>query len=181
MQYRSLDDIYAAMETEQAKFAAEVAGLTEAQINFRHDANAWTIADIAEHLAITNNGFLRITHKLLKEAEAAGAGALADLNVNNVLRLPDGSQPPPFDAPDRVKPQGAQSLAESLTKLSESLAGFHEVKPRLAATDLSAPTFPHPAVGPLNAYHWMIVQAEHLDRHRGQAERIKQAAGYPVA
>ena len=87
----------------------------------------------------------------------------------------------PFNAPDRVKPQGAQPLNESLTKLAEALAGFHEINLRLAATDLSAPTFPHPAIGPLTAYQWMIVQAEHLDRHRGQVERLKQAAGYPAS
>ena len=180
MTYHTLDDIYAAMETEQARFIAEVSGLTEAQTSFRPDENVWTIAEIAEHLSITNNGFLRIAHKLLKEADAAGAGALNNLAVSNVLRLPDGSQPPPFAAPDRVKPQGSQPLADSLAKLAEALAGFHEIKLRLSATDCSVPTFPHPAVGPLNAYQWMVVQAEHLDRHRGQVERLKQTAGYPI-
>ncbi len=180
MQYRTLDDIYTAMENEQAKFVNDVTGLTDAQANFRPAENAWTIAEIAEHLAITNNGFLRITHKLLKEADAAGASALNNLAVSNVIRLPDGSQPPPFDAPDRVKPQGTQSLGESLAKLAEALAGFQEIKARLSATDCSVPTFPHPAVGPLNAYQWMVVQAEHLDRHRGQANRLKQASDYPI-
>ena len=35
MQYRTLDDIYAAMENEQAKFVNDVTGLTDAQANFR--------------------------------------------------------------------------------------------------------------------------------------------------
>ena len=118
---------------------------------------------------------------LLKQAEAAGAGPLNNFDVKAVLLMPDGSQiPTRFAAPDRVKPQGQQALADSLAKLAEALAGFHEVKPRLIATDCSAETFPHPAIGPLSPYQWMIVQAEHLDRHRGQVERIKQAVGYPA-
>jgi hypothetical protein len=175
MNFRTLDEIYALMENEQAKFVAAVASLSEAQANHRPAENAWTIAEIAEHLAITNHGFLRITHKLLKQAEAAGAPPLSELNLTSVLLLPDGSQPPPFAAPDRVKPQGGQALADSLAKLAESLAGFHEVRPRLAATDCSNEKFPHPAVGDINAYQWMIVQGEHLDRHRQQVERIKAA------
>jgi hypothetical protein len=181
MSYNSLDDIYAAMDNAQARFVSAVSVITDAQANFRPADNAWTIAEIAEHLAITNNGFLRITHKLLKEADTAGAGPLAGLAIKSVLLLPDGTQPPPVEAPERVKPHGTQPLAESLTKLTEALAGFHEIKPRLLATDCSAPTFPHPAVGPLNAYQWMIVQAEHLDRHRGQAERIQRSPAYPAA
>ena len=181
MQYRTLDDIYAAMESEQAKFVNDVTGLTDAQANFRPAENVWTIAEIAEHLAIVNGGFVRIAHKLLKEAEAAGAAALTNWQMSGVLIGPEGQQPPPFAAPDRVKPQGSQPISDSLTKLAESLAGFHEIKARLSATDCSAPTFPHPAVGPLNVYQWMIVQGEHLDRHRGQANRIKQAASYPAS
>jgi hypothetical protein len=173
MNYRTLEDIYALMENEQAKFVAAVAALTEEQAHYRPAENAWTIAEIAEHLSITNGGFLRITHKLLKQAEAAGAPALGELNLPSVLLLPDGSQPPPFAAPDRVKPQGEQALADSLAKLAESLAGFHAIRPRLAAADCSKEMFPHPAVGELNAYQWMIVQGEHLDRHRQQVERIK--------
>ena len=178
--YQALDEIYAAMEAEQAKFVGSVSGLTDAQANFCPAPDAWTIAEIAEHLAIVNGGFLRIAHKLLKEAEAAGAAALTNWQMNGVLVGPDGQQPPPFAAPDRVKPQGGQAIADSLTKLAETLAGFHEIKTRLSATDCSAPTFPHPAVGPLNTYQWMIVQAEHLDRHRGQVERLKQTTGYPI-
>jgi hypothetical protein len=181
MIYRTLDEIYAAMESEQAKFVTEVSNLTEAQANYRPTAESWTTAEIAEHLAITNGGFLRIVHKLLKEAEASGAIASGEFEIKSVLLMPDGSQPPPFQAPDRVKPQGSQSLPDSLAKLAESLAGFYETKPRLAAADCTAPTFPHPAVGPLNAYQWMVVQAEHLDRHRGQANRIKQTTGFPAA
>jgi hypothetical protein len=175
MNYRTLDDIYALMESAQARFLAAVDGMTEAQINHRPAPDAWTIAEIAEHLSITNNGFLRITHKLLKQAEAAGVPALDELNLQSVLLLPDGSQPPPFAAPERIRPQGGQALSDSLAKLAESLAGFHELRPRLIATNCSNEKFPHPAVGDLNAYQWMIVQGEHLDRHRGQVERIKVA------
>jgi DinB superfamily len=172
MIYRTLDDIYDLIEAEQARFVTAVTGLSEEQTNSRPAHDEWTIAEIAEHLAITNNGFYRIVNRLLKQAEQSGAAPLTALNLSSILLQPDGTQNPNrFPAPEVVKPQGNQPLAESLAKLEQSLNDIQTLRARLAATDCSMPTFPHPAVGELNAYQWMIVQGEHLDRHRGQVER----------
>jgi hypothetical protein len=32
----------------------------------------------------------------------------------------------------------------------------------------------------MNAYQWMVLLGEHEDRHRGQVERLKAAAGFPL-
>ena len=181
MIYQQLDDIYAMIEQEYARFVAAVSGLNEAQAQFRPMADAWNIAEIAEHISIANHGFLRITYKLLKQAEAASAPPLAGLSLNHVLLDEEGRQSPVrFPAPEVVKPQGGQARADSLTKLAQNLADFQTVRPRLAATDCSQTKFPHPIVGEINAYQWLIVLGEHLDRHRGQIERLKTAPDYPA-
>ncbi len=180
MIYHSIADILAAGEQAQARFIAAVSNLTEAQANFRLDENQWTIAEIVEHVSIVNDGFLRLTHKLLKEAEAAGKPPKADLNLGHTILDENGDQPPPFQAPDRVRPQGGVSIADSLAKMRASLAGFAEIQSRLEAVDLSEPMFPHPAIGPINAYQWMVLLGEHEDRHRGQIERLKAASEFPA-
>lgn len=181
MIYQKLDDIYAMIERQHAGFVAALSGLNDAQTQFRPAQDDWSIAEIAEHIGITTDGFLRITYKLLKQAEAASAPPLAGLSLNHVLLDNAGRQNPlRFPAPERVRPQGGQAVAESLVKITRSLADFQVARPRLAATDCSQPKFPHPAVGELNAYQWMIVLGEHLDRHRGQIERRKAEPGYPA-
>ena len=104
MIYHTIADILAAGEQAQARFIAAVSNLTEAQANFRPDENQWTIAEIVEHISIVNDGFLRLTHKLLKEAESAAKPPKADLNLGHTILDEDGNQPPPFQAPDRVRP-----------------------------------------------------------------------------
>jgi hypothetical protein len=180
MTYRSLADILAANEAAHARFVAAVSNLTEAQLHFRPGADRWTIAENAEHISIVNDGFLRITHKLLKQAEAAGKPARTELNLGHTLLDEEGNQRGPFAAPERVRPHGTAALDASLAKLRETLDGFAAIQARIEATDLTDEKFPHPAVGDLNAYQWMILLSEHNDSHRLQIEGIKAAAGYPA-
>ena len=181
MLYQKLDDIYAMIEQQHTRFVAAISGLSDAQAQFRPAENEWSIAEIAEHIGSANNSFLRITYKLLKQAEAACAQPLAGLSLPHVLLDEQGRQNPQrFTAPEVVRPQGGQALAESLAKIAQNLADFQSARQRLEAVDCSQAKFPHPAVGELNAYQWMIVLGEHLDRHRGQIEHIKAAPGYPA-
>ncbi len=180
MIYHTIADILAANEQAQARFIAAVSNLAEAQANFRPDENQWTMAEIVEHVSIVNDGFLRLTHKLLKEAESSPSPSRADLNLGHTSLDENGAQRGQFQAPERVHPKGGVSVEDSLAKMNAALAGFAEVKSRLEAVDLSEQMFPHPALGPLNAYQWLILLGEHEDRHRGQIERLKASVGFPV-
>jgi uncharacterized damage-inducible protein DinB len=181
MIYHTIGDILAANEQSQARFTAVVSNLTEAQANFRPDENQWTIAEIVEHVSIIDNNFLRLMHKLLKETESAPKPPKADLNLGHTSLDENGNQHPgPFPAPERVRPQGGVEIEDSLAKMRVSLDGFAEIQSRLEAVDLSEQTFLHPFIGPINAYQWMILLGEHKDRHRGQIERLKAAAGFPL-
>jgi uncharacterized damage-inducible protein DinB len=180
MVYHTIADILAANEQAQSRFMAAVSNLTNEQADFRPDENQWTIAEIVEHISIVNDGFLRLTHKLLKQAESAPRPPMSDLNLGHTSLDENGQQPGPFQAPDRVRPQGGVSVEDSLAKMRASLAGFTEIQSRLEAVDLSEQMFPHPALGPINAYQWLVLLGEHEDRHRGQIERLKAAAGSPL-
>ncbi len=180
MIYHTIADIFAANERAQERFIAAISNLTEAQGNFRPAEDQWTIAEIVEHVSIVNDGFLRITHKLLKEAEAAPKPPKADLNLGHTSLNENGEQRGRFQAPERVHPKGGVNIEESLAKLRATLAGFAEIQPRLEAVDLSEQMFPHPALGPFSAYQWMVLLGEHEDRHRGQIERLKADAEFPA-
>ena len=181
MIYHAIADILAANEQSQARFVAAVSNLTEAQADFRPDGNQWTIAEIVEHVSIVENNFLRLTHKLLKEAESAPKPPKADLNLGHTSLDENGRQDPgPFPAPERVRPQGGVRIDESLAKMDAARAGFAEIQPRLEGVDLSEQMFSHPFLGAINVYQWMVLVAEHKVRHRGQIERVKSTAGFPV-
>ena len=177
MKFHTIADILAAQQRAAERFTAAVSNLNEAQIHFRPAENDWTIAEIAEHVSIVNGGMLRITHKLLKQAEAEPTPAPEDLNLGYTFSLDD--PPPKFQAPDGVCPKGGVSISDALATIKTAVDGFGEIQSRLEAVDLTERTFPHPALGPISAYRWMILLGEHQDLHRRQIERVKAAAGFP--
>jgi len=167
MSYHSIAEILESASRSEAEFAGRVADLSQAQAEHRPAGDRWTIAEIVEHVSIVNDGFLRITHKLLKQAETDGIPAPPGLNIG-----PTWSGSERMQAPERVRPQGGVPIAESLARIERTLAGLHELRPRLEAVDLSRVTFPHPAFGETNLYQWLVLLGEHQDRHRRQIEAI---------
>ncbi len=180
MTFHTIADILSENERSHERLIAGISGINDAQANFRPSADEWTIAEIVEHLNIVNGGFLRITSKLLKQAEANPKPAPADLNLGGVIVDADGNPAPKFQAPEMVRPKGGVAIANAIAGLETTLAGFAELQSRLEAVDLSGQSFPHPVAGSLSAYQWMILLAEHSDRHLGQIGRIKAADGFPV-
>lgn len=180
MAFHTVAEILASNEEATSRFVSGVAACTDSQADFRQSAEEWTIGEIVEHVNIVNGGFLRITGKLLRQAEADPKPAPADLNLGGVIVDKDGVQAPKFQAPETVRPKGGVAIADAIAGLQQTIAGFAELQTRLEAVDLSEQKFPHPAVGPLSAYQWLILLAEHSDRHLGQIERVKAAAGFPA-
>ncbi len=179
MRFHTIEDILAANQNATDRFAASLSGLTEAQAGFKPAPEQWSIAEIVEHVSIVSNGFLRITYKLLKGAEATGKAAKPDLDLGPTALDAEGNQPPKFQAPEHVRPTGTLSVADALAGMQQTLLGFQEIRPRLEAVDLSDQVFPHPAFGPLNAYQWLILLGEHTDRHRDQIESVKESRQFP--
>lgn len=180
MKFHSINEILAVNEAATARFTAEAATINDAQAAFRPADEEWTIGEIVEHVNIVNNGFLRITHKLLRQAEADPKPAPADLNLGGVIVNENGEQAPKFQAPETVRPKGGVSIADAVAGIQTTIAGFAEIQGRLSAVDLSEQKFPHPVAGPLSGYQWLILLAEHSNRHLGQIERVKAATGFPA-
>ena len=180
MRFHSINEILAVNEAATGRFITEASTINDAQAAFRPTDDEWTIGEIVEHVNIVNGGFLRITHKLLRQAEADPKPAAEDLNLGGVIVNENGDQAPKFQAPEAVRPKGGVSIADAVTGIQQTISGFAEIKTRLAAVDLSEQKFPHPVAGQLSGYQWLILLAEHSDRHLGQIQRVKAAAGFPV-
>jgi len=179
MRFHTIEDILAANQNACDRFTASVSGLNEGQLSYRPGEDQWSISEIAEHVSIVSNGFLRVSRKLLRNAEENAREPRPDLDLGSTSLDDDRSQPRKFKAPESVHPSGNISLADALESLRQTLDGFVEIKCRLEDVDLSEEVFPHPAFGQLNTYQWMILLGEHTDRHRDQIESIKESPSFP--
>ena len=169
MTFHSVAEIFDFIERAHRRFAERVESLGDEQARRRPSPERWSPAEIVEHVSIVEGNLLRLTHKLLKQAEAAGRSASPDLRVGPVSLAPvleDLGEK--FQAPMTTHPAGAASIAESLAKMRETQEGLFALRQRLEATDVSAVSFPHPAAGPLNLYQWLVLIGTHAERHLAQ-------------
>jgi hypothetical protein len=191
--YQSIADIYAANDTVRRQLVARLENLTEAQQTFRPAEGAWSIAEIIDHLAITEQNMVQLIGMLLKKSEGAAAATNAGEGAAVEAQTAAGATPfQPFSldnfieqvrevkltAPERVRPGGNVTLADALAKLRRTRADLEAMRPHLETANLSAATYPHPAFGEFNSAQWLAFTGLHEGRHLRQIENLMAAPGF---
>ncbi len=179
MIYHSVAEILAANDEMRRRLVNRLEGLNDAELNFRASDDAWSIAEIVEHLSIIEKQMCALTMKLLAHAEAsveAGAPPF-DLQSNpiSIQAFAEQAAREKYQAPEAVRPTGTVSVADSLAGMQGTRASLRQLQPRLEAANLSSATFPHPFFGALNLYEWLAFIGMHEARHLRQIEAVAAA------
>lgn len=194
MIYQSISDIYDANATVRRQITARVETLSEAQQTLHPTEGSWSVAEIVEHLSITEQNMVRLIGMLLNKAESAPAETSSAPTGDAAHNAADTNAPAtrafkPFSldhlvetirdkkltAPEQVRPGGQVALADSLASLERTRAAVESFRPRLEAANLDTATYPHPAFGELNAYEWLAFIGHHEARHLRQIESLLTA------
>ena len=164
-------------QTRQA-FLDSISGLSEAQWTFRAGADRWSIAEVAEHIAISETTiFQLVTDKMLKgPAIPRDPDTVSDEKLLTWL-LDRTSR---FQAPEMLKPTNRWATRDALTK--EFLAAREKTRTYVTTTtdDLHGHGGPHPAFKMLDSYQWLLLLSGHSARHTAQIEEVKASTGYPA-
>jgi hypothetical protein len=169
------------MAKQREKLLATAAGLSDAQLNFK-PTDQWSIREIFHHLWNVEGLTAKLMANMLKQAVENNRPEDADPDgsVLNSLEAHAEMFNRKFQAPEILVPVNAVPIEESIAKLSETRAKLLEPLEQLCKYDLSSITYPHPALGPINTYQWLLVMGAHEARHRAQIDRIKEDADYPA-
>lgn len=177
MIYQTIADIFETNDEVRSRLTARVENLDDAQAKMRAGTDSWSVAEIVEHLSITEVNMLQLTGNLLAHAESV-ANADANSQTQHAMapfsldELTERARTQKFVAPERVRPSGTQSITDSLARLKKSRASLHALRTRLEAADLSVAQYPHPIFGALNLYQWLAFIGLHETRHLNQIERV---------
>lgn len=169
----NISEIYANNDKihEQTKQLLE--SLNDEQIAFLPEDEKWTIAHIIEHMAIVQDGMTKISAKLLNEAQSAGKSSDGSAKLSeNFMQKAAEAKALKLEAPERVRPSGNQTIAESLQKMDENRQRLEELRPLFESVDCSETKFPHPFMGDLTAHEWLTLVGGHEARHLRQIENI---------
>jgi len=159
-----------------------VSGLNDAQLAYQASDGAWTINDILHHLALTDEANSKLAWRALKHARERGlpVDPTPDASVLNCLDealAPIRNTRAP--APEFVTPHEHLAAEASITRLHATRARMLETVEQLAEYDLAQLKYPHPLLGELDMYQWILIAGGHEGRHVAQIGRIKAAAGFP--
>jgi hypothetical protein len=150
-------------------------GLSPAQWTFKEAPDRWSIAEIVEHIVIVE-GFVHVRVRDSCTAEPAGTerddGAIDALILEAVPKVVQKLQAPP-----RILPSGDWDLVEAARRFTEN----RSVTLDLLATApcLRGRVQPHPILGPLDGYQWILAGTAHCARHLSQIANVKADPRYP--
>src|SRR4029453_3433111 len=169
----SVSEAYASNDRMREKFKAFVGSLTTEQLASRDTSqDKWTIAEAVEHVSLVGAGITGLCAKLLSKAQAAGSAS------NGLIQLSDSfidngekSMTQKWQAPERVRPTGTQTIAESFAMMDDTRGRLEELRPVFEKVS-SNETFPHPFLGELTAAEWLSLIGGHEARHLRQIKRI---------
>jgi hypothetical protein len=172
MANQSLGEIFAAVDEAHARFIERINSLSAEEAGARADLEAWTVAEIVEHVSLVDKQIVKLITRLLLRAEAdsARAGADGKITPDRMNQVIERSLREKYQAPETAHPAGNISLGDSLALMSATRTALHELRPRLEAIDLTAVSYPHPVFGQFNPYEWLVMIYVHEDRHLRQID-----------
>jgi hypothetical protein len=173
LEFKSVEEIYAALDTTRNKVVETVSDLSEERANYSPSQEKWSTALIVEHLAKTEANLVRVVAKLLSKAESHGAPSVGEINPPiSFAAMAEAARKEKFQAPSFIAPEGAASIRESLNQFAESRRALVEMRPRIERVDCSKVEYPHPFFGNFNLYQWLGFIGMHELHHLAQIKNL---------
>ncbi|MEO7143822.1 MAG: DinB family protein [Bryobacteraceae bacterium] len=163
------------LQATRKQFLDMVSGLTTEQWNYKPGPDRWSIAEIAEHLAIIEKGLFDRAAGGLAAPIAVVAGA-KPLDDETVIRLmTDRSHK--VQAPQPFQPTGRWTREEIVRTFRErrdaNIYYMEHTLNNLRGSHVQSPR------GVIDCYQAMLMIPSHTARHLAQMQEVKDSAGYP--
>jgi uncharacterized damage-inducible protein DinB len=167
------------LQATRKLFLESVAGLSDAQWNFKPAPEVWSVAEVAEHIAVSEDTiFGLITERIMKgPAEPDKKAEVQGKDQIILEKVVDRSVK--VQAPEMLRPTHRFASQQAL------LDHFKESRDRTIAyvantqDDLRSHFGDHPLLKTLDGYQWLLLLSAHSHRHTLQIEEVKANPNFP--
>lgn len=163
-------------QAQRKDLLSAVAMIPERLRGWRADRTEWSVAEVLEHLHRVESGIVRLLTRGVQRAHAAGAEP--ERETGSLLSSLDSfrieSRSTVVRAPEPVMPRGDVSATQALAALEESRRDLMTAAAAGNGLALGTITYPHPLLGTLNLYQWILFVGQHEARHAEQIREIAQ-------
>ena len=165
------------LDQQRSVLIAAVAEVPSGGAARRPSPERWSAAQVVSHLGIVEASIAGMLRQRILEARDAGLGAEQDaspiLPTVDIARLLDRERA--LVASERARPPDAPVMEEALATLERTRDILRRTVIRADGLAMGEVTAPHPSLGSLNLYQWLIFLAAHEARHAAQIREIAEA------
>jgi uncharacterized damage-inducible protein DinB len=156
-----------------------VDGLSAEQRTFQPAEDRWSVAGNVEHIILVESF---VFQTMLKTLEASPEPAEKQIEVRRkdpivIERVPARTRR--VMGPEAVHPKNRWPDFEELLRQFEATRQRSVSFATGTEADLRSHFFPHPFLGDLDCYQWLLFLGLHCERHVRQLEEVKADAGFP--
>ena len=166
-------------QTTHDNFLKSISGLSEKQWTFKPAPDRWSVAEVAEHITVSETTIMGLIQKQLLQSPAAPEKRAEVKGKDQMIleRMPDRSHK--AQAPEMLRPTGRWATEAELTKVFEESRKANMDYIRTTSDDLRDHFFSHPVFGPMDGYQWLLLLSAHSGRHTEQIEEVKADPNFP--
>jgi hypothetical protein len=172
------DYLMSQMHATRKLFLDSVADLTPEQWNFKAGPDRWSIAECAEHIAVSEDFIFNIPQTMLKSEATperrkdvkATDEKITEMTVDRTVK---------FKAPEPMVPKKRWATpAEAVSHFKDG-RDKHIAYVETTQDDLRDHFMQHPAAGWLDGYQWLLLLSAHTERRTMQILEVKADPKYP--
>ena len=165
------------LESTKKNILDATKGLSEAQWNFKPAPDRWSVAEVLEHIAASEDMlFNLITEQVMKAPPRPEGEDVRAIDEMVLTRIPDRTNK--AQAPEPLKPTNRYGSPDAAVK------HFVESRTRTInflekTDDLRAHAADSPIGKKLDAYQWILFISAHSERHTKQINEVKADPNFP--
>ena len=166
-------------QTTHDNFIKSISGLSQKQWTFKPAPDRWSVAEVAEHITVSETTIMGLIRHPLMQSPAAPEKREQVKGKDEIIvqRVPDRSHK--AQAPEILRPTRRWATEADLTKAFEDARKANMEYIRTTNDDLRDHFFDHPVFGTLDGYQWLLLIGTHSARHTAQIEEVKADPNFP--
>jgi len=159
------------------KFMNAIKGLSKEQLNFKSSPESWSVAECAEHIAISENNIFGAVDGALKNAPDASKRSEIKMNDDDLLKMIT-NRTNKVKTSEAFVPSGKFGDIDGITKEFTTKRDAHMAFVKDTKDDLRnrVVTFPFAS---MDSYQVIIFMSGHTLRHTAQIEEVKANPNFP--
>jgi uncharacterized damage-inducible protein DinB len=170
------DRAIAELTASRQQFLDSVAGLSPAQWNFKPDEKTWSVAECAEHIAVSEDVIFGYVSKVVQSPAAPDKKSAV---TDDYILTAVVSRTQKFQAPEALRPTHRFATPQEMVDHFKQSREHTVAYVRDTQDDLRGHFFDHPVLKTMDTYQWILLISAHSQRHTAQLNEVKANANFP--